>query len=46
MVDKMPRLACPDLLDSIKRWQQVWEYREEPGTHMLYVMATHTPYLH
>ena len=46
MVDKMPRLVCPDLLDSIKRWQQVWEYREEPGTHMLYVMATHTPYLH
>ena len=46
MVDKMPRLACPDLQDSIKRWQQLWEYRKEPGTHMLYGMAAHTPFLH
>lgn len=30
--DDMPRLAWPDLADAIKRWQDVWEYRDEPGT--------------
>ena len=30
-MDAMPRLACPDLMDAIKRWQQDWESRPEPG---------------
>ena len=29
--DDMPRLACPDLVDAIKRWQEVWENLPEPG---------------